>query len=109
MSCPGPLPFIWMLPFTCQDRPTHFGTAQAPPPPQGRNPHTDDATLPRERRPFPPLAPASKRDFILRVVKGPVVLVGNSIGGYISASVAADYPDLVKGLVLVNSAGAGAI
>jgi pimeloyl-ACP methyl ester carboxylesterase len=35
-----------------------------------------------------------------------VVLVGNSIGGFISASVAADYPDLVKGLVLVNSAGA---
>jgi len=34
------------------------------------------------------------------------VVVGNSIGGFISASVAADYPDLVKGLVLVNSAGA---
>jgi pimeloyl-ACP methyl ester carboxylesterase len=48
------------------------------------------------------------RDFILRVVKGPVVLAGNSIGGFISASVAADYPDLVRGLVLLNSAGEGA-
>ncbi|KIY91372.1 hypothetical protein MNEG_16592 [Monoraphidium neglectum] len=45
------------------------------------------------------------RDFVLRVAKEPVVLVGNSIGGFISASMAADYPDLVKGLVLVNSAG----
>jgi pimeloyl-ACP methyl ester carboxylesterase len=41
------------------------------------------------------------------VAKEPVVLVGNSIGGFISASMAADYPDLVKGLVLVNSAGVG--
>ena len=31
--------------------------------------------------------------------------VGNSIGGYISASLAGDYPSLVQGLVLVNSAG----
>lgn len=45
------------------------------------------------------------RDFILRVAKGPVVLVGNSIGGFISASVAADYPELVRGLCLINSAG----
>lgn len=44
-------------------------------------------------------------DFISQVVKRPVVLAGNSIGGYISASVAADYPGMVKGLVLLNSAG----
>ena len=41
----------------------------------------------------------------MTVVKGPAVLVGNSIGGFISASAAADYPGLVSGLVLVNSAG----
>jgi len=34
-----------------------------------------------------------------------VVAVGNSIGGYICASLAGDYPALVAGLVLVNSAG----
>jgi pimeloyl-ACP methyl ester carboxylesterase len=39
------------------------------------------------------------------VVGGPVVLAGNSIGGFISASMAADFPDLVAGLVLLNSAG----
>lgn len=44
-------------------------------------------------------------DFISEIVKRPVILAGNSIGGYISASVAADYPDLVNGLVLLNSAG----
>ena len=57
----------------------------------------------------PPLTttprPYTNSDFLLTVVKGPAVLVGNSIGGFISASVAADYPDLVTGLVLVNSAG----
>jgi pimeloyl-ACP methyl ester carboxylesterase len=42
---------------------------------------------------------------VVRVVRRPVVLAGNSIGGFISASVAADYPALVKGLVLLNSAG----
>ncbi|GFR49192.1 hypothetical protein Agub_g11217, partial [Astrephomene gubernaculifera] len=45
------------------------------------------------------------RDFILQVVRRPVVIVGNSIGGFISASLAADYPGLLRGLVLVNSAG----
>lgn len=44
-------------------------------------------------------------DFIKEVVQKPVVLSGNSIGGYISASVAADFPGMVKGLVLLNSAG----
>lgn len=32
-------------------------------------------------------------------------MAGNSIGGFISASMAADTPDLVSGLVLLNSAG----
>ncbi|KAL0021846.1 hypothetical protein WJX77_007187 [Trebouxia sp. C0004] len=45
------------------------------------------------------------RDFVLEVVQRPVVVAGNSIGGFISASLAADYPSLVKGLVLLNSAG----
>ena len=40
-----------------------------------------------------------------QVVRRPVAAVGNSIGGYISASLAGDYPSLVQGLVLVNSAG----
>jgi len=44
-------------------------------------------------------------DFISTVVERPVVIAGNSIGGYISASVAADFPQLIKGLVLLNSAG----
>ncbi|KAG2497218.1 hypothetical protein HYH03_004807 [Edaphochlamys debaryana] len=45
------------------------------------------------------------RDFTLEVVRAPVVLAGNSIGGFISTSMAADYPGLVRGLVLLNSAG----
>lgn len=45
------------------------------------------------------------RDFLVCVVGAPAVLVGNSIGGFISASAAADYPALAAGLVLVNSAG----
>jgi pimeloyl-ACP methyl ester carboxylesterase len=36
---------------------------------------------------------------------GPVVLVGNSMGGYISAEVAIKAPELVERLVLVSSAG----
>ena len=44
-------------------------------------------------------------DFISDIVGRPVVIAGNSIGGYISASVAADFPQLIKGLVLLNSAG----
>lgn len=35
-----------------------------------------------------------------------MVVAGNSIGGFISASMAGDYPGLVEGLVLLNSAGA---
>ena len=37
------------------------------------------------------------RDFVIEVVQRPVVVAGNSIGGFISASLAADYPSLVKG------------
>ncbi len=37
------------------------------------------------------------RDFVIEVVRRPVVAVGNSIGGYISASLAGDYPALVSG------------
>ena len=43
--------------------------------------------------------------FISEIITRPVVMAGNSIGGYISASVAGDYPDMVKGLILLNSAG----
>ena len=42
---------------------------------------------------------------MVQVVGRPVIVVGNSIGGFVSASLAADYPQLVKGLVLLNSAG----
>jgi pimeloyl-ACP methyl ester carboxylesterase len=45
------------------------------------------------------------RDFLVGVVGRPAVLAGNSIGGFISASCAADYPELVAGLALVNTAG----
>jgi pimeloyl-ACP methyl ester carboxylesterase len=44
-------------------------------------------------------------DFVLQVARRPVVVAGNSIGGFISASMAADYPGLVDGLILINSAG----
>ncbi|CAI5520701.1 unnamed protein product [Closterium sp. Naga37s-1] len=44
-------------------------------------------------------------DFIREVVGEPVVLGGNSIGGYTVSSVAAQWPDLVSSLVLFNSAG----
>jgi len=40
-----------------------------------------------------------------RLDLGPVVLVGNSMGGYISAEVAIKAPELVERLVLVSSAG----
>ncbi|KAK9836212.1 hypothetical protein WJX84_000739 [Apatococcus fuscideae] len=45
-------------------------------------------------------------DFIALKAGGqPVVLVGNSLGGYNSLATAARYPRLVRGVVLVNAAG----
>ncbi|MEM9506054.1 MAG: alpha/beta fold hydrolase [Cyanobacteria bacterium P01_E01_bin.35] len=44
-------------------------------------------------------------DFITEVVGQPTVLAGNSLGGYASLSVAAEYPESTAGLILLNSAG----
>lgn len=43
--------------------------------------------------------------FVRQVLPGPAVVVGHSLGGMVAAQVAHDYPELVQGLVLVNSAG----
>ncbi|MBE7381422.1 MAG: alpha/beta fold hydrolase [Leptolyngbya sp. SIO1E4] len=43
--------------------------------------------------------------FITTVIGRPPVLAGNSLGGYASLCVAADHPDAVAGVVLLNSAG----
>ncbi|XP_047254883.1 uncharacterized protein LOC107847439 isoform X2 [Capsicum annuum] len=45
------------------------------------------------------------RDFIIEVVREPVHLVGNSIGGYIAAIVTCLWPALAKSVILLNSAG----
>lgn len=45
------------------------------------------------------------RDFIAQVVGRPVVLAGNSLGGYAALCVAAKHPEWVKGVALLNSAG----
>ena len=37
------------------------------------------------------------RDFIVEVVKKPVVVAGNSIGGFLSAQLAADFKPLIQG------------
>lgn len=44
-------------------------------------------------------------DFITNVIGQPAVLAGNSLGGYSALCVAAQRPDTVVGLVLLNSAG----
>ncbi len=44
-------------------------------------------------------------DFITEVIGQPVVLAGNSLGGYASLCVAAQKPESTKGLILINSAG----
>jgi len=44
-------------------------------------------------------------DFITEVIGQPVVLAGNSLGGYACLCVAAQRPDSAAGLVLLNSAG----
>lgn len=62
--------------------------------------------LPSAALPCPTRLPRRRdfvRDFLVGVVGRPAVLAGNSIGGFISASAAADYPELVAGLALVNT------
>lgn len=44
-------------------------------------------------------------DFITEKVGRPVVLAGNSLGGYASLCLAAQHPESAAGLVLLNSAG----
>jgi pimeloyl-ACP methyl ester carboxylesterase len=44
------------------------------------------------------------KGFIEKVAGGPVDLVGHSYGGFVSAFLAADHPDLVRSLVLVEPA-----
>lgn len=44
-------------------------------------------------------------DFIVEVIGEPVILAGNSLGGYASLCVAAQRPESAKGLILLNSAG----
>ena len=44
-------------------------------------------------------------DFITQVIGRSVVLVGNSLGGYVALCVAAEYPTSTAGLILLNSAG----
>jgi pimeloyl-ACP methyl ester carboxylesterase len=44
-------------------------------------------------------------NFITQVIGEPVVLAGNSLGGYLSLCVAAQYRSSAKGLILLNSAG----
>ncbi|WP_008308594.1 alpha/beta fold hydrolase [Leptolyngbya sp. PCC 6406] len=43
--------------------------------------------------------------FIQEKIGKPVVIAGNSLGGYASLCVAADYPEAVAGVILLNSAG----
>ncbi|GAB4525361.1 MAG: alpha/beta fold hydrolase [Pleurocapsa sp.] len=44
-------------------------------------------------------------DFITEVIGQPTILAGNSLGGYASLCVAAEYPQSAAGLILLNSAG----
>lgn len=44
-------------------------------------------------------------DFITEVIGQPTILAGNSLGGYASLTVAAEYPESTAGLILLNSAG----
>ncbi|CAA9576941.1 Possible alpha/beta hydrolase superfamily, slr1235 homolog [uncultured Synechococcales cyanobacterium] len=44
-------------------------------------------------------------EFVTEVIGRPVVLVGNSLGGYAALCVASQHPDSAVGLVLINSAG----
>jgi pimeloyl-ACP methyl ester carboxylesterase len=44
-------------------------------------------------------------DFINEIIGEKAVIAGNSLGGYVCLYVAAQHPDVVAGLVLLNSAG----
>ncbi|XP_066322394.1 pheophytinase, chloroplastic-like [Miscanthus floridulus] len=44
-------------------------------------------------------------DFLREIVKEPAVLVGNSLGGFTTLFTATEVPELVRGVVLLNSAG----
>lgn len=44
-------------------------------------------------------------DFVKEIVKGPAILVGNSLGGFTALMSAAELSEQVKGVVLLNSAG----
>jgi len=44
-------------------------------------------------------------DFIIENIQRPTVIAGNSLGGYSSLCVAAEYPQSVAGIILLNSAG----
>lgn len=46
-------------------------------------------------------------DFLLAQTKGPVIVVGHSMGGQIAAGLALDHPDRVVAAVLIDPAGAG--
>lgn len=48
---------------------------------------------------------AQLQDFITEVIQHPVVLAGNSLGGYAALCVAAQHPSSTAGLILINSAG----
>lgn len=43
------------------------------------------------------------RDFVLHVVGEPVVLVGNSLGGFLATHLASAHPEVCRGLVLLNA------
>lgn len=45
------------------------------------------------------------KTFITEVIGQPVILAGNSLGGYASLCVASQCPETSKGLILINSAG----
>jgi pimeloyl-ACP methyl ester carboxylesterase len=44
-------------------------------------------------------------EFIRDIIGKPTILAGNSLGGYASLCVAAQYPDSTAGVILLNSAG----
>ena len=58
--------------------------------------------------PAPPSSPCLRRteqlqSFIEEHIHEPCYIMGNSLGGYLAVSVAANYPHLCKGLILLNA------